>query len=109
MEKILEKHRENKSKDKNLIMTSLFKKASPIHRSRAGEDETIIAIAPTGQLLHYDNDSYSPKVSLDLSTFTEQPSVQFRYDLLDCRIDICSPQVLWIFQDNFDYQGLFLF
>uniref|UniRef100_A0A8D0UD11 Translation initiation factor eIF2B subunit epsilon n=1 Tax=Sus scrofa TaxID=9823 RepID=A0A8D0UD11_PIG len=30
--------------------------------------------------------------------------VEIRYDLLDCHISICSPQVAQLFTDNFDYQ-----
>jgi len=29
-----------------------------------------------------------------------------RSDLLDCHVDICSPEVLWRFSENFDYLEL---
>ena len=29
--------------------------------------------------------------------------IELRYDLLDCHISICSPQVPTLFTDNFDY------
>merc|ERR1712137_1273767 len=37
-------HKEKRKKNQTIVMTSIFKKASPHHRSRAGEDTTILAI-----------------------------------------------------------------
>lgn len=41
-----------------------------------------------------------------LSTRTPNPPTQVRTDLLDTNISICSPEVLMMFSDNFDYQTL---
>ena len=35
-----------------------------------------------------------------------QGELQVRNDLIDCHVDICSPHVPQIFQENFDYQYL---
>eukprot|EP00878_Enallax_costatus_P018338 GHUV01019301.1.p1 GENE.GHUV01019301.1~~GHUV01019301.1.p1 ORF type:complete len:732 (+),score=248.43 GHUV01019301.1:153-2348(+) len=43
---------------------------------------------------------------LDASFWSERDCVQVRYDLLDTHIAICSPEVLMMFSDNFDYQTL---
>lgn len=42
------------------------------------------------------------KLSSDL---LGKSNVQLRYDLLDCHIDVCSPEVLASFVDNPDYMG----
>lgn len=34
---------------------------------------------------------------------TEHKNVLLHYDLLDCQISVCSPQVPALFKDNFDY------
>lgn len=34
----------------------------------------------------------------------EHGELQFRSDLLDCHVDVCSPEVLVQISDNFDYQ-----
>ena len=36
--------------------------------------------------------------------FKENAEVDLRYDLIDSHISICSPNVLPLFSDNFDYQ-----
>jgi hypothetical protein len=88
-------------------MTSVFMKASPSHRSRSQEDATIVAVDKhSGQLLHYDNSPQAHRLQVAASIFEDHPAVQLRYDLLDCRIDICSREVLVILNDDFDFQGL---
>ena len=38
--------------------------------------------------------------------FEGRQAVQLLTDLEDCFIDICAPEVLMLFTDNFDYQHL---
>jgi translation initiation factor eIF-2B subunit epsilon len=61
---------------------------------------------PTGKLLSFESRPELRKVNIDLEIFNHHEEVQIRYDLLDCRIDICAPEVLLLFADNFDYQDL---
>ncbi|KAL6080494.1 eIF-2B GDP-GTP exchange factor subunit epsilon [Balamuthia mandrillaris] len=104
---VLKAHKDRRAKDKRAIMTVVFKKAAPTHRTRSQEDDSIVVIDPTsGQLLHYENEPKQKSMYLDVDAFEEHSSVQFRYDLLDCRIDICSPEVLQVCADNFDYDDL---
>ncbi len=35
--------------------------------------------------------------------FQENSDLQLRYDLLDCHLSICSPQVPYLYTENFDY------
>jgi len=88
-------------------MTTVFKKAEPTHRTRSLQDDIVVAIdKPTGKLLYFDNDRESTELQVELDIFAEHSQVQMRNDLIDCRIDICSPEVLMLFADNFDYQDL---
>ena len=45
-------------------------------------------------------------VALDASLFSDHANVSVRTDLLDCNVDICAPEVLYLFTDNFDYQNI---
>lgn len=104
----------------------ILKKAEPYHRTRSLQDDVVVCIdQQTNQLLHFENDVNSNEVQLDVSIFTQHQEVQFRNDVLDCRIDICAPEVisfsnknclnsqwkqkkkaLFSFADNFDYQDI---
>ncbi|KFK36401.1 hypothetical protein AALP_AA4G119500 [Arabis alpina] len=110
---LIQEHRDRKKKDEKAIMTMVIKKSksSPFtHQSRLGTDQLFIAVDPvTKQLLHYEDDKidYAKRtVCLDKSLLSSNPSVLLYNDMQDCYIDICSPEVLSLFEDNFDYQHL---
>ena len=70
-------------------------------------------IQKTKQLLFYeDKKDYgkahhsSGNIILEQSIVTDRSTVQLYNDRQDCFIDICSPEVLLFFTDNFDYQQL---
>ena len=105
LQKAFEKYQALRKKDKSILMTSLFKKASPFHRSRAGGDATIIAIEKnTQRLVHLDNTA-NFELFLQKELFSDHNEIQVRFDLFDCRIDICCPEVIALFHDEFDWQG----
>ncbi|KAG5087155.1 hypothetical protein JHK82_054552 [Glycine max] len=105
-------HKERKKKDSNAVMTMVIKRSKPnpaIHQSRLGTDELFMAIDPnTKQLLYYEDkaDQSKGKLHLDKSLLFDNPSLSLHHDKQDCYIDICSPEVLSLFTDNFDYQHL---
>ncbi|PON73954.1 UDP-3-O-[3-hydroxymyristoyl] glucosamine N-acyltransferase LpxD [Parasponia andersonii] len=108
----LQEHKERRKKDSNAVMTMVVKrsKPSPITRqSRLGTDELFIAIDPdTKQLLYYEDraDHSRGVIYLDKLLLAENTSISLHNDKQDCYIDICSPEVLSLFTDNFDYQHL---
>ncbi|XP_076343757.1 eukaryotic translation initiation factor 2B subunit epsilon isoform X2 [Tachypleus tridentatus] len=92
-------------RDKGLVMTLVFKKALPKHKTRCLEDECVIAVEPeTERILHYQKVGCKKKIEFPLTIFQENNKVTLRYDLLDTHISICSPHVPPLFSDNFDYQ-----
>ncbi|EPS57518.1 hypothetical protein M569_17299, partial [Genlisea aurea] len=109
---LLKEHKERKRKDSNAIMTMVIKRSKPsaiTHQSRLGTDELFIAIDPeTKQLLHYEDRAATLKGSFALGreSLNENSSISVHNDKQDCYVDICSPEVLSLFTDNFDYQHL---
>ncbi|XP_061348460.1 uncharacterized protein LOC133293858 [Gastrolobium bilobum] len=105
-------HKERRKKDSNAVMTMVIKRSKPnpnIHQSRLGTDELFMAIDPdTKQLLYYEDKADHSKgiLHLDKSLLVDNPSLSLHHDKEDCYIDICSPEVLSLFTDNFDYQHL---
>lgn len=106
----LGEHKERRRKDSNAIMTMVIKQSKPsltTRQSRLGTDELFMAIDPdTKQLLYYGDKSGNGTVSLDKTLLSDHPSIFLHNDKQDCYIDICSPEVLSTFADNFDYQHL---
>ncbi|MCL7033677.1 hypothetical protein MKW94_006082 [Papaver nudicaule] len=108
----LQDHKDRKKKDSNAIMTMVIKKSKPsslTHQTRLGNDELVMAIDPnTKELLYYEDkvDSADGVVTLDKVFLLDNPALKVHNDKEDCYIDICSPEVLSLFTDNFDYQHL---
>ena len=99
---LIQQHRDRKKKDEKAIMTMVFKKQS---RLGIGSDQLFVAVDPlTKQLLHYEEcNSRGGDFCLDKSLLD---STVLCSDMQDCYIDICSPEVLSLFEDNFDYQHM---
>ncbi|KAA8536938.1 hypothetical protein F0562_029416 [Nyssa sinensis] len=108
----LQEHKERRKKDSNAVMTMVIKQSKPspsTHQSRLGTDELFMAIDPdTKQLLYYEDkaDHLKGTITLDKMLLTDNPFISLHNDKQDCYIDICSPEVLSLFTDNFDYQHL---
>ncbi|XP_022965598.1 translation initiation factor eIF-2B subunit epsilon-like [Cucurbita maxima] len=112
LRRALQEHKERKKKDSNAVMTMVVKRSKPspiTHQSRLGTDELFMAIDPnTKQLVYYEDKADNSKgiIHLDKSLLMDNPSMSLHNDMQDCYIDICSPEVLSLFTDNFDYQHL---
>ncbi|KAL6211352.1 hypothetical protein ACLB2K_016579 [Fragaria x ananassa] len=109
---VLQEHKERRKKDSNAVMTIVIKRSKPsqiTHQSRLGTDELFMAIDPnTKQLLYYEDkaDHAKGSIYLDKLLLADKSSISLHNDRQDCFIDICSPEVLSLFTDNFDYQHL---
>ncbi|ERE76668.1 translation initiation factor eIF-2B subunit epsilon-like protein [Cricetulus griseus] len=103
----LEEHRLRRKLQKNVsVMTMIFKESSPSHPTRCHEDNVVVAVdSATNRILHFQKTQGLRRFSFPLNLFQgSRDGVEIRYDLLDCHISICSPQVAQLFTDNFDYQ-----
>lgn len=110
-DKVLEFHRRMHSKDKDHIVTMCLTKASQFHRTRTFEPAAFILDKSNNRCLYYQDippSSSKDKTSVEIDSELLEDVDEFiiRNDLIDCRIDICSPLVPAIFQENFDYQML---
>ena len=98
-------HRDRRRVERDSVMTMVFKTAAPGHRTRTRDDDCLVALAAsTGRLLHLQRTGNRRRVAMPLAIFDDREAVSVRYDVLDCHVSVCSPQVLEIFTDNFDYQ-----
>ncbi|KAK4991461.1 translation initiation factor eIF-2B epsilon subunit, GEF [Elasticomyces elasticus] len=101
-------HRERRAKDKNAIMTMVLREAGDKHRSKTQGASPVFVIDPTkDRCLHYEQ--IRPRQSnhfLNLDPdILKHDDLEIRQDLIDCGIDICTPDVLALWSDNFDYEA----
>lgn len=107
LKKAIAFHKNRRQEDSNCIMTVVLKQVQqqgvgvrPLH------DDLVVAMdRHSSQLLLFDNSIADSSVSVPAEIFAAHPALTLRTDLLDCQIDICSPELLLQFSDNFDYQA----
>jgi translation initiation factor eIF-2B subunit epsilon len=76
---------------------------------RPWTDDLVVGLDPThaNRILLYDDHGGQGSVGLPTSFLaTAAAEVDVRLDLADCGIDLCSPDVLARFQDEFDYREI---
>ncbi|KAG2386475.1 hypothetical protein C9374_002219 [Naegleria lovaniensis] len=107
---IVEAHKKERKADPQVLTTSIFRKITPdaINFYEDGDTAWIAISEKNKQLLHYENDKKeSLSFEIEIRNFKEtKDDIKVISDVMDCRIDICSPEVLGIFQDNFDFKDL---
>lgn len=112
VEEVWAQHRARRIADKNSIMTMILREAGPKHRTKASPTSPVFIIDPTkDRCLHYEEirryqtGHKSSYVSIDPDLVKSHPEIDIRNDLIDCGIDICTPEVLGLWADSFDYQS----
>ncbi|KAG6185638.1 hypothetical protein E4U27_000432 [Claviceps purpurea] len=107
---ILAAHRKRREASAANIMTVVLRSGGATdHRTKTNGITPIFAVdAKTQRLLHYDEmnplqaDHYlalDPAIPDELST-----EFEVRSDLIDAQIDICTPEVLALWSESFDYE-----
>lgn len=109
--KALAFHKSRRAQDKDHILTMILSEASPMHRTRTKLDPAAFVLDKVSSRCHYyqaiSRFERRSTIAIDPEILDEiQNDFCVRNDLIDCRIDICSPIVPQIFQENFDYQTL---
>ncbi|KAH3767350.1 translation initiation factor eIF-2B subunit epsilon [Pelomyxa schiedti] len=103
LQQVVTEHKGRHERDKNNILTMVYKSCSPSHPTRVYGDDIVIGVSPlTSQIIFYD-DKATKNVTIDVSYIETHKQVMFHNNLMDCGIAICAPVVLSLFQDNFDY------
>ncbi|KAJ5679713.1 translation initiation factor eIF-2B subunit epsilon [Penicillium macrosclerotiorum] len=111
IEGALNQHRARRAADKNAIMTMVLREAGRNHRTKSSSVSPVFVIDPTkDRCLHYEeidhhSDEHPTRLNIDAETILSHGELDIRQDLIDCSIDICTPDVLSLWSDSFDYQS----
>ncbi|CAO3589855.1 unnamed protein product [Absidia cylindrospora] len=110
LDKAIEAHRARKKTDKNAIMTMVLKEAARSHTSRPQEASSVFVLDPkSDKCLFYEPVAALPKksrIEITPEVLENHRQIEFRNDLVDPRVDICSVEVPALFTENFDWQRL---
>ncbi|KAI9816581.1 MAG: hypothetical protein M1827_001713 [Pycnora praestabilis] len=107
LESALAQHRARRTIDKNAIMTLILREAGNRHRTKSQGMSPVFVIDPTkDRCLHYEEmhpRQSNRHISIDPDILSSHSEIDVRGDLIDCYIDICTPDVLALWTDSFDY------
>jgi len=111
IEPALTKHRTRREKDKNAILTMVLREVGKGHRIKSRGRQPMFVIDPDrDRCLHYEEAGFRSGnghcIDIDPEILTSHDTVDIRTDLVDCYIDICTPDILGLWSDNFDYTTL---
>eukprot|EP00474_Spongospora_subterranea_P010391 CRZ10849.1 hypothetical protein [Spongospora subterranea] len=108
MAPIIADHAKRAATDPDAVMTVLLKPASRKHRIRPDNDNLVVAIASeSNKLLAYRNaESSKCSVISDIDVMIDNAFVNFHSNMLNTCIYVCSPNVLTLFNDQFDLQNI---
>ena len=108
MEAALNAHRLRREKSKKAIMTMVLREAGDIHRTKSRMLRPVFVIdSESRRCVHYEQlrPRETPRLDISEEVLNDHTEVEVREDLIDCGIDICTPEVLAQYTDNFDWQA----
>jgi translation initiation factor eIF-2B subunit epsilon len=109
LEGALAAHRARRAADKNAIMTMVLREAEMSHRTNSHGYNPVFVLDPSkDRCLHYEqitSDEEERRVNIDPDLLSSYQEIDVRTDLIDCGIDILTPDVLALWSDNFDFQA----
>lgn len=103
----LASHKVRRQNDKNVIMTMVLREVGLLQPSDKPSIIPTFVIDPTeDRCLHYEEGGSGQGADLAIDPeMLAHTELDIRQDLVDCRIDICTPEMLSLWSDNFDNQS----
>ncbi|CAB1104374.1 unnamed protein product [Ectocarpus sp. CCAP 1310/34] len=107
LKSVIKQHKETKKADPLTLMTMCFKEVGAVSSARPILDSLVIGMSKaTQQIVLFQNNMEEACLDVNPIFLEEHGELQLRSDLLDCHVDVCSPEVLVQLSDNFDYQDI---
>lgn len=108
MEMAIRRHKARKVADKNAIMTIITRRLETGHRSRTKlRTPVFVTDSQTNRILQFEEikkGQTSREIVIDEDMMKNFLEIDIRQDLVDCRIDICTPDALALWTDSFDWE-----
>ncbi|KZC07203.1 Translation initiation factor eIF-2B subunit epsilon [Dufourea novaeangliae] len=101
-------HRGKLEKDKGATMTMLMRNIGSTNDSLLKKETFLLVSDKTNKkVLHYDKlRTDEKKVKLELNWFLDHSEIEINTCFMDTHVYLCSPSVLPLFSDNFDFQTM---
>lgn len=103
---LINTHRSIVEKDKGAAITMVLRYVGPTKGTSFNEETTlVVSDKSNNKILHYEKlRDAEKKVKMKIGWFLSHDEVRICTALLDTHVYMCSPSVLSLFADNFDFQ-----
>jgi NDP-sugar pyrophosphorylase family protein len=110
LDSVLAEHRKRRAADKNCIMTMVLREPGSTEDDRRRGVPVFALDARSGRCLHYEAMGFGAPdrfvgIAEDVLKEAKGAAIDLRADLQDCGIDVCTPDVLALWSDNFDFHA----
>lgn len=105
LKKAIAFHKQKRKEDVNNIMTVVLKKVQKSAGAKPLMDDLVVGMnRKSSQIVIFEDSIDKKEVRVPIELMENSTELSFSTDLLDCNVDICSPELMLQFSDNFDYQ-----
>lgn len=105
LKKAIAFHKQKRKEDNNNVMTVVLKNVQKTAGAKPILDDLVVAMdRSSSQILIFEDSNKKKNVRIPLELMADRTALSFHTNLLDCNVDICSPELMVQFSDNFDYQ-----
>jgi len=103
----VEEHSLRREKDPNAIITKIFKKVDTGHAATRPFDRLAVLYSDENEILSIGKSSEKviPAQNATKDFYKKGGSLRLEFDLCDCNVDICAPEVLDVYSEHFDFQN----
>lgn len=107
LKKMMAEHKSRREEIKSAVMTMNCMKMPAKSKHRCYEDNIILGMEPKRlQICYYEKLTLDRKIRIPKDLQDNGKDVVIHEDLMDCQLYVCSPTVLHLFTDNFDYGSI---
>lgn len=106
LQKAIAYHKKKRAEDSSNIMTLTLKKVPKVAGTKPLMEDLVIGMNKhTSQIVLYDDTITKSKVRVPVQLI-KNSELAFSSEYIDCNVDICSPEFILQFSDNFDYRDI---
>eukprot|EP01033_Poteriospumella_lacustris_P006929 gene6930-4995_t len=106
LQKAIAYHKKKRQEDSSNIMTLTLRKVQKTTGTKPLSEDLVIGMnKKTSQIVLFDDNISKSKVQIPIPLLKGN-ELSFTTEYLDCNVDICSPELILQFSDNFDYRDI---
>ena len=107
LKRAIEFHKAKRKEDNDCVMTVVMKPIQKMAGVKPTINDLVVAMDKRNNQILYFEDNYNDEsIGFPVEILKSHNLLEVSSTLMDCHIDVCSPEFLLQFSDNFDYHDI---